>query len=349
MTEKSPYRAVFAVFASLFMLCFAELSAQDCIDPGLICPLTSTDTVSVSEGVPSGVPDSFCFDDAPNAVFFSFETLDTEQFPSIDYQDSTAFLALTVDSCATDTLAGTGINIAVFSAQDLCDPNTYSEPLACNTEQEEGSQIFMDGLEPSTTYYVMVTGILGDDPDGTVSDCAVFLSVSGPAVEYDLAATPATPQNQQIFPGASADLALNPDFGPYEWSGEQVNPTEGSAVTASPREFGAFTYLAQTEINDCPYREQFLITVVPPVTPFNAFTPNNDGFNDTWEIDRITEWPNAQIIVYSRWGAKVFQATNYRNDWDGDNLPAATYYYVIELNPIDFSTEPITGSVTIVR
>jgi gliding motility-associated-like protein len=168
-------------------------------------------------------------------------------------------------------------------------------------------------------------------------------------VEYDLDATPPTPQSQSIFPGASVDLDVNPIFDSYEWEGQDVSPTQGPSVTASPTEFGAFNYTVQTEINDCPFESNFLVTVLPPISPFNAFTPNNDGFNDTWEIDRITEWPNAQILVYSRWGARVFQATNYRNDWDGDNLPAASYYYVIELNPIDFNAEPITGSVTIVR
>lgn len=349
MTKKSPSRAGLWLLPLLCLTLTGRISAQDCADPEIICAQLSTDSASTSDGVPAGVPTGFCFDEAPNTLFYSFNTLDQAQFPSIIYDDSTAFLNLTVDSCAADTLAGAGLNIAVFEATDVCDPGSYGAPVACRTEVEQSASIFLDGLLPSTTYHVMVTGILGDGPDGIVSTCDVLLSVSGGAVEYDLDATPPTDQSQSIFPGASADLNVNPDFGPYEWQGEAIEPLEGPSVTASPADFGAFSYTVQTEINDCPARAEFLVTVVPPISPFNAFTPNSDGFNDTWEIDRITEWPNAQIVVYSRWGAQVFQATNYRNDWDGNNLPAATYYYVIELNPIDFNTEPITGSVTIVR
>ena len=321
--------------------------AQDCSEPGLICPQLSTDSVSTSEGTPAGVPDGFCFDEAPNALFYSFNTLDQDQFPDIDFDDPTAFLSLVIDSCAVDTLAGNGVHMAVFEAEDVCDPATYGALIACSAEQDQGTQLFLDELMPSTTYYVLVTGVLGEEPDGVASDCAIFLSVSGPAVEYDL--DPTVTGGLPIIPGGSVDLNVDPALGPYEWQGEQLSSTEGSTVTAAPTDFGAFTYSVETEINDCPFQEGFVVTVVPPITPFNAFTPNNDGFNDTWEIDRITEWPNAQIVVFSRWGSKVFQATNYRNDWDGDDLPAATYYYVIELNPIDFNTDPITGSVTIVR
>lgn len=349
MTKKSLFRARFLLLPLFFPAFIGQVDAQDCTDPGSICPQLSTDSASTSEGAPVGVPGSFCFDEAPNALFYSFNTLDQEQFSDIVYDDSTAFLSLTIDSCAVDTLAGTGVNIAVFEAGDACDPGSYGQLVTCRVEEEQSAQIFLDGLMPSTTYYVLISGVLGEGPEGVASNCDILLSVTGPAVEYDLDATPPTPQSQSLFPGASAELNVNPIFDSYEWDGEELSPLEGPSVTASPSEFGAFNYTAQTEINGCPFQANFLVTVVPPISPFNAFTPNSDGFNDTWEIDRITEWPNAQIVVYSRWGAKVFQATNYRNDWDGDDLPAATYYYVIELNPIDFNTEPITGSVTIVR
>jgi gliding motility-associated-like protein len=47
----------------------------------------------------------------------------------------------------------------------------------------------------------------------------------------------------------------------------------------------------------------------------------------------------------------VHSAKNYNNDWDGsyngDLLPAGTYYYIYKLNPTD--KECKTGYLTIIR
>ena len=83
----------------------------------------------------------------------------------------------------------------------------------------------------------------------------------------------------------------------------------------------------------------------------NAFIPNNDGINDTWEIRAIDSYPNATIHVYSRWGQLVFSAEKgYQRPWDGTfkgkDLPMDTYFYIIDLKD---GSEPITGNVTIIR
>ncbi|NQY05054.1 MAG: gliding motility-associated C-terminal domain-containing protein, partial [Flavobacteriaceae bacterium] len=71
----------------------------------------------------------------------------------------------------------------------------------------------------------------------------------------------------------------------------------------------------------------------------NGFTPNGDGINDTWYIDNIIHYPNADIKVFNRWGNEVFTTTGYDNDWKGESsesgsglLPAGSYYYVVKLN-----------------
>ena len=144
-------------------------------------------------------------------------------------------------------------------------------------------------------------------------------------------------------------LPASADLNGLSWTGDNLNSTTGNSVTANPTGIGTVNYTVETTINDCIYNDVVQVIIRQAIKPDNVFTPNGDLYNDTWHIDNITTWQNAQINVYSRWGTKVFQATNYQNDWDGDNLPAATYYYVIELNPIDGNTEPITGSVTIMR
>ncbi|MEZ4959771.1 MAG: gliding motility-associated C-terminal domain-containing protein [Saprospiraceae bacterium] len=68
---------------------------------------------------------------------------------------------------------------------------------------------------------------------------------------------------------------------------------------------------------------------------YNGFSPNGDGVNDFFKIDGIGAYPNHNIMVFNRWGNKVFQTKNYRNDWDGywqgKRLPFGTYFYLIDL------------------
>jgi len=49
----------------------------------------------------------------------------------------------------------------------------------------------------------------------------------------------------------------------------------------------------------------------------NVFSPNNDGMNDRFEIEGIRSKTNT-VRIYNRWGQKVFEANNYKNQWDGD-------------------------------
>jgi gliding motility-associated-like protein len=89
----------------------------------------------------------------------------------------------------------------------------------------------------------------------------------------------------------------------------------------------------------------------------NAFTPNNDGFNDYWVIgSRITGtigefYPWAVVEVYNRAGELVFRSrAGYPDPWDGTSkgrkLPMDSYFYVIFLNN---GQAPVTGHVTIIR
>ena len=63
-----------------------------------------------------------------------------------------------------------------------------------------------------------------------------------------------------------------------------------------------------------------------------------DETNDFWYIRRIENYPSCKVVIYDRWGQRVFNSTGYSNNnpWDGTflnkPLPAAAYYYVIELN-----------------
>lgn len=61
----------------------------------------------------------------------------------------------------------------------------------------------------------------------------------------------------------------------------------------------------------------------------NIFTPNNDGINDYFKIKGIEKeiWV---IYIYNRFGDLVFLSQDYQSNWQADNYPDGTYYYILK-------------------
>jgi gliding motility-associated-like protein len=89
----------------------------------------------------------------------------------------------------------------------------------------------------------------------------------------------------------------------------------------------------------------------------SAITPNNDGYNDTWDIRGINNFPTATILVFDIQGQVVYQHNNADGDYqpwnarylNGELIISADYYYQIILdsdNPNLNNTK--TGSIIIV-
>lgn len=65
----------------------------------------------------------------------------------------------------------------------------------------------------------------------------------------------------------------------------------------------------------------------------NVITPNNDNFNEFFEIENALL--GSTIEVFNRWGKKVYRADNYQNRWNADGLPAGIYFYFIRHDCIE--------------
>ena len=79
------------------------------------------------------------------------------------------------------------------------------------------------------------------------------------------------------------------------------------------------------------------------------FTPNNDGFNDLWEIHGMDVLGRCDVRVFNRWGKQVYANSDYNNEWDGTSegkpLPEGAYPFIIKTE----NQGTITGTVNIVR
>ena len=66
----------------------------------------------------------------------------------------------------------------------------------------------------------------------------------------------------------------------------------------------------------------------------NVITPNGDNVNDRWQLIGSTTWDEFHIILYNRWGLKVFETTSptfsWGADYDGKILSPGVYFYQVE-------------------
>ncbi|TXK51989.1 T9SS type B sorting domain-containing protein [Pontibacter qinzhouensis] len=138
--------------------------------------------------------------------------------------------------------------------------------------------------------------------------------------------------------------------GTYLWEpAEGLNNPAIRNPIARPQETTTYVLTITTELG-CVDTDTVTVTVIPAIKAPNAFSPNRDGVNEVWEIENISNYPDARVEVFNRWGNLIFSSTGYGIPWDGtykgSELPVATYYYIIYLNS---SERPISGNVTIIR
>lgn len=145
------------------------------------------------------------------------------------------------------------------------------------------------------------------------------------------------------------ELVVQGFFNNYQWStGEttdiiEVNKPGTYSVTAS-NEYcenkGTFT------IQPCDY-----IFYIP-----NSFTPNGDGLNDAFSITTIhkTQMVNFKIVIFNRWGQKLFESYDPDFRWDGTykgQMVAANqvYTYLIEYQYMGKGAKFLRGSVIVLQ
>jgi gliding motility-associated-like protein len=125
-------------------------------------------------------------------------------------------------------------------------------------------------------------------------------------------------------------------------AGNPLRPEAAPLVTT--------TYTLAAGAGYCGSSSSVTVTVLPRVRIPSAFSPNGDSADDTWQIDNIGQYANNRVVVFNRWGSKIFEAANYRpgNEWNGtingQPAPVGTYYYIITLG----NSKSFSGPITVV-
>lgn len=86
-----------------------------------------------------------------------------------------------------------------------------------------------------------------------------------------------------------------------------------------------------------------------PIFPMEL-SPNNDGVNDVLSIKGLGKLGSVNLKVYNKWGALVFEQSDYKNNWNGKglngDLPQGNYSSTIT---VESDKRVFTGSFNLLR
>ncbi|TMU50817.1 Calx-beta domain-containing protein, partial [Flagellimonas algicola] len=137
---------------------------------------------------------------------------------------------------------------------------------------------------------------------------------------------------------------------------------DGSIFNPANLEVGEYLISYSSTEGTCKYYVDFTIIVNSDCVPCGrdeiivskTVTANGDNINDMFTITGV-EYCNYsfELMIFNRWGDKVYESKNYQNDWGGfapsnafgnsGMLPSGTYYYII--NVINTDIKPLNGYI----
>lgn len=161
-----------------------------------------------------------------------------------------------------------------------------------------------------------------------------------------------------IVLGQSAQLSATLITGAdYNWTpAATLDVPDSFAPIATPDV--TTTYQLNVDVNGCVISRDVEVTVLNPQCEFpfifvpNAFTPNDDKENDYFRVygSAIEEMT---LIVYNRWGQKVFESTDPQQGWDGtfngERLPPDAFGYYLTVKCIGGQEYTTKGNVNLLR
>lgn len=257
----------------------------------------------------------------------------------------------TLKSCVgeTVTLQANAINNATYTwrGPQNASFNTSEVTLPISTIKQEGryavAATFGNNCTLKDTLYLVVNSVpkLGNDTVELDIDNILIYNV----LKNDTLISGSTPLLKVVQNAQNGVLTLKNDgFFNYE-------PSKGF------KGIDKFNYeiCSNSCPNACP--KATVIINVSDLKKIYAtseiITPNGDGANDFLVVqgfDVTSPTNKSSIVVYNQWGDAVYNASPYKNDWDGTYknapVPEGTYYVVFRASP---NSEPLRTYVTILR
>lgn len=229
------------------------------------------------------------------------------------------------------------VTLSLSSAPDTCGLGKGTLSANASEGTSPYSYLWSNGATGS-----IAAGLLPGSYSMTVTDaagCTAGLSEAVADTGYFIV----TLGPDQIICG-NTSLVLQPGiFDKYLWQDGSVNPAFN---VVSP---GA--YFVQVEKADgCTASDTVMVNenCLADVLVPNAFTPNDDGFNDLFEAVGA-DVTSFSMQVYNRWGNVVYSSDNITGGWNGHLSPEGLYAWKIYFTVGTFKPRVKTGTVFLIR
>ncbi|MDG1262664.1 MAG: HYR domain-containing protein, partial [Flavobacteriales bacterium] len=235
----------------------------------------------------------------------------------------------------------------------------YDEPFY--TDNCEATIELFEGLPSGSDFPHGYTDIVyvATDLAGNTDTCSFTILINTPPVGND---------DEAELPEEDEEVVIDPLDNDFDIDGDDIFVSDADAVNGyaeivdnlivySPIDdwcgTDTITYVVCDEFLACDTAiivvevECFIDLIIP-----EGISPNGDGINDTFEIIGLEDYPDNEIVIFNRWGHKIFEMEDYDNSWGGsseaaltignDILPEGTYFFLLELGG---GLKPVKGYI----
>jgi gliding motility-associated-like protein len=242
-----------------------------------------------------------------------------------------------VSALAIVTGGGSDIALAPSATNPLCyDGNTGTADLMISGGIPPYKCEWSNGVNTPAitqlqagTYSVTVT-----DNAGCIASTTVTLTQPAPLQAE--AVSPIYPggYNVSAFHMTDGRISSSATGGTQPYSFSWSNGTDAQNLQGVP---AGHYILTVTDANGCTAATNVELKEPMDIDLPEAFSPNDDGYNDYYVINGLDNFPDNKLEIFNRWGNLVYAATNYQNTWNGrsqkdEQLPDGTYYVVLKLS-----------------
>lgn len=207
----------------------------------------------------------------------------------------------------------------------------------------------------TTLYKVQIANVVEVGDTCFQDDSILVKVIQGFSNDFTISSTKNPVNPDEVF-----QLSVVPDLYKYSWTpADLVSNPMISNPTSSIKSNTLFN-LELTNLQGCKAVDSILIELIEIVEDScstkeivvpNAFTPDGNGFNDVLYVRNVVG-EEFLIIIYNRWGVKVFESSNPDVGWDGryngvlQSTDVFGYYIKVVCNGNVIEKK---GNVTLVR
>ncbi len=214
--------------------------------------------------------------------------------------------------------SSTSLFIAYFTSEGKCKWQIHG--------LNEENDFAFDAVRSKYTGDIYTTGSLySKSPkfgDVVLADPGLSTRAFVLKVDYNLINKPLTLDLGEDFylcNGESINLALK-EFARYEWqdgtTDSVLHINQPGLYSVVAVDWGGNVYEDTVHAREC----------VAPIIP-NVITPNEDNYNQFFVIEGLDFTVDNPLVVFNRWGSKVYETTSYKNNWSGEGLTAGLYFF----------------------